>query len=79
MRLLGHPGHPMLVIFPAGMFIMIVAGVIGGLIAASFGFTDWMQLPGIRALGNTGQVHNLAVNKRAGTGSKLLHRGFEGP
>ncbi len=68
MKLLGHPVHPMLVIFPAGLFItavvfdilflilhaavlatvsfyMIAAGVVGGLLAAVFGFLDWLKLP----------------------------------
>ena len=68
MKLLGHPIHPMLVVFPLGLFAtavvfdilllstanltfatvsyyMIIAGVIGGLLAAVFGFADWTGLP----------------------------------
>lgn len=68
MRILGHPVHPMLVVFPLGLFVvaiifdivdfagagsvlapttfyMIAAGVVGGLLAAVFGFLDWMKLP----------------------------------
>ncbi len=67
-KIFGHPTHPMLVVFPIGLFAtavifdilsmvtaspifptvsyyMIAAGVIGGLIAAIFGFIDWMALP----------------------------------
>src|SRR5678815_1378503 len=68
MKLLGHPIHPILVVFPLGLFAtavvfdilflstanltfatvsyyMIIAGVIGGLLAAVFGFADWTGLP----------------------------------
>jgi uncharacterized membrane protein len=68
MKILGHPIHPMLVVFPLGLFVvaiifdilhlitgsltlsvvsfyMITAGVIGGLLAAIFGFIDWLGLP----------------------------------
>ncbi len=87
MRLLGHPVHPMLIIFPAGMFIMavifdilrlifggtalatasyymIAAGIVGGLIAAFFGFLDWVQLPGdsrARRLGAWHGVGNFVI------------------
>ena len=67
-KFLGHPIHPVLVMFPFGLlatslifdvihmisgnpslptasFYMIAAGVIGGLIAALFGFIDWLALP----------------------------------
>jgi uncharacterized membrane protein len=67
-KLLGHPIHPMLVVFPLGLlatavifdilyltfnnqlfptasFYMIAAGVVGGLLAAIFGFIDWAALP----------------------------------
>jgi len=70
---LGHPVHPMLIVFPLGLFSvaaifdiiyvstqnghwadiafwMIAAGIIGGLIAAVFGFIDWLSIPeGTRA------------------------------
>jgi|SwirhisoilCB2_FD_contig_61_58356_length_607_multi_2_in_0_out_0_1 uncharacterized membrane protein len=72
-KLLGHPIHPMLIVFPLGLlaisvvfdiirlfngndvlavvaFWNIAAGVIGGLLAALFGFLDWLNLPsGTRA------------------------------
>jgi uncharacterized membrane protein len=72
-RLLGHPVHQMLVVFPLGLlatavvfdiiylagnsqimaavsYWMIAAGLIGGLLAAPFGFIDWMGIPeGTRA------------------------------
>jgi uncharacterized membrane protein len=63
----GHPVHPMLVVFPLGLFwtaiifdiirliggnptwgqvsfYLIAAGVIGGLVAAVFGLTDWLAI-----------------------------------
>lgn len=68
MKLLGHPVHPMLVVFPLGLlatavvfdviylvgnnptmavvaYWMIAAGVIGGLVAAPFGWIDWFGIP----------------------------------
>ena len=67
-KLFGHPVHPMLIVFPLGLFAtavifdvlyltaanpvfptvsfyLITAGVIGGLLAAIFGFIDWLALP----------------------------------
>ena len=67
-KLFGHPIHPMLIVFPLGLFsvavlfdilylifgnpilptvsfYMIAAGVVGGLLAAIFGFVDWLGLP----------------------------------
>ena len=70
---LGHPIHPMLIVFPFGLlpvavifdiiywktgnghwadisYWLIAAGVIGGLLAAVFGFIDWLKIPdGTRA------------------------------
>lgn len=72
-KFLGHPTHPMLIVFPLGLFIAavvfdliylvtaneafatvafwnIAGGVIGGLLAAIFGFLDWLAIPdGTRA------------------------------
>ncbi|HEY9426682.1 MAG TPA: DUF2231 domain-containing protein [Gemmatimonadaceae bacterium] len=72
-RLLGHPVHQMLIVFPLGLlgmavifdiirlifgatglasssYHMIAAGVITGLLAAVFGFIDWLAIPsGTRA------------------------------
>ncbi len=73
MKVLGHPIHPMLVVYPLAMFVgavifdilylithslalptvsffMIATGIVGGLMAAVFGFLDWLGLPsGTRA------------------------------
>lgn len=81
-RLFGHPIHPMLIIFPAGLFSMavicdiiylfngnsvfstiafydIAGGIIGGLLAAIFGFRDYLAIPsGTRAKG-VGLTHGL--------------------
>jgi len=72
-KLLGHPIHQMLIVFPLGLLAMalvfdiihlatnvgywsevahwmIAAGLIGGLLAAPFGFIDWLAIPaGTRA------------------------------
>ncbi|MEW6705081.1 MAG: DUF2231 domain-containing protein [Pseudomonadota bacterium] len=81
-KLLGHPVHQMLIVFPLGLlatavlfdlvhiasgrpmmaavaYWMMVAGIIGGLLAAPFGWLDWMQIPrGTRAK-RVGLVHGL--------------------
>ena len=65
MKILGHPVHPMFVvavildivymitkaaILPTVSFYMYAAGILGGLIAAVFGFIDWLGLqPSSRA------------------------------
>lgn len=72
-KLLGHPVHQMLIVFPLGLlatsvifdlvyfatentvhalvaYWMLVAGIVGGLVAAPFGFIDWLAIPrGTRA------------------------------
>ena len=72
-KLLGHPIHQMIIVFPLGLlamalvfdiihlttnvgywseiaYWMIAAGLIGGLLAAPFGFIDWLFIPaGTRA------------------------------
>jgi uncharacterized membrane protein len=72
-KLLGHPVHPMLIVFPLGLLATavifdvlylitdrpgfpvaaayaIAAGIIGGLVAALFGWIDWFAIPaGTRA------------------------------
>jgi uncharacterized membrane protein len=72
-RLLGHPIHQMLIVFPLGLlatavvfdliylatgadvmaavsYWMMAAGIVGGLLAAPFGFIDWLAIPkGTRA------------------------------
>ncbi len=89
-KLLGHPIHPMLIVFPLGLlatalifdvlylvlgvgalgtasYYMIGAGVIGGLLAAAFGFLDWLHLPSgtrakaIGAMHGTGNVVVVAL------------------
>ena len=81
-KLLGHPIHPMLIVFPLGLlatslvfdiayeasgdarwalvtFVMITAGVIGGLLAAVFGLVDWLAIPkGTRAK-RIGALHGI--------------------
>lgn len=67
-KLLGHPIHPILVVFPLGLlatavifdlvhlmtghgywseiaYWMILAGIVGGLLAAAFGLIDWLIIP----------------------------------
>jgi uncharacterized membrane protein len=81
-KLLGHPVHPMLVVFPLGLlatavifdilhlifdnrllatasYYMIAAGVLGGLLAAIFGFVDWLALPNGSRAKNIGLWHGL--------------------
>ena len=72
-KALGHPIHPMLIVFPLGLlstsvlvdiirlmtantplayvsFVMIMAGLLGGVAAAVFGLWDWFHIPaGTRA------------------------------
>ena len=98
-KLFGHPVHPMLVVFPLGLFAtavvfdiiylatgnpflptasyyMIAAGVIGGLLAAIFGFVDWMALPNGSRAKNIGLWHGLGnfVITLLFAGSWLLRR-----
>lgn len=81
-KLLGHPIHPMLIVFPLGLlatavlfdliggftgiagftigsFWMIAAGVIGGLLAAIFGFWDWLHIPAGTRAKTVGLYHGL--------------------
>lgn len=72
-NVLGHPVHPMVIVFPLGLlpaavacdiiylvrgnpnwahisYWLIAAGVLSGIVAAFFGFIDWLALPnGTRA------------------------------
>jgi len=81
-KLLGHPIHQMLIVFPLGLlamavvfdivalatgqgywseiaYWMIAAGAVTGLVAAPFGFIDWLAIPtGTRAK-RLGAVHGL--------------------
>jgi uncharacterized membrane protein len=82
LKLLGHPVHPMLIVFPLGLlstavvfdvlyvfidnpdlaifsYWALVAGVIGGLVAAVFGAIDWAGIPrGTRAK-RIGAIHGI--------------------
>ena len=81
-KLFGHPIHPMLIVFPAGLFTsavivdilylilgipvlptvsfyMIIIGVVGGLLAAVFGFIDWGGLPANSRARSIGLWHGL--------------------
>jgi len=86
-KLLGHPIHQMLIVFPLGLlamgvifdliffgtdnamfaavaYWMMVAGVVGGLLAAPFGFIDWMSIPPDTRAKRIGALHgggNLVV------------------
>ncbi len=79
-KFLGHPIHPMLIVFPLGLlatalifdvlylilgvgelgmasYYMIGAGVIGGLLAAAFGFLDWLHVPSGTRAKSLGLMH----------------------
>jgi uncharacterized membrane protein len=81
-KLLGHPIHQMLIVFPLGLlamavifdvlaivlengywseigYWMIAAGVITGLIAAPFGFVDWLAIPAGTRAKRIGAIHGL--------------------
>jgi uncharacterized membrane protein len=79
-KLLGHPIHQMLIVFPLGLlamavifdivaiirsdgywseiaFWMIAPGVITGLLAAPFGFIDWLSIPSGTRAKRIGAIH----------------------
>ena len=79
-KLLGHPVHPMLIVFPLGLlaaavifdilyfltgntglatvsFWNIAGGLLGGLLAAVFGFLDWLAIPGGTRAKQIGLMH----------------------
>src|SRR3954470_8575972 len=79
-KLLGHPIHQMLIVFPLGLlamavifdllaiglgngywseinYWMIAAGVVTGLLAAPFGFIDWLGIPSGTRAKRIGAVH----------------------
>ena len=81
-KLFGHPIHPMLIVFPLGLFIMavladiaymvtnhiafaavaywnIAGGIVGGLLAAVFGFIDWLAIPGKTRAKSIGLYHGV--------------------
>jgi uncharacterized membrane protein len=81
-KLLGHPVHQMLIVFPLGLlamavifdlfaiglangywsdiaYWMIAAGVVTGLLAAPFGFVDWLAIPAGTRAKRIGAVHGV--------------------
>jgi uncharacterized membrane protein len=81
-KLLGHPVHQMLIVFPLGLlamavifdliaiavgdgywseiaYWMIAAGVVTGLVAAPFGFIDWLAIPNGTRAKRIGGVHGI--------------------
>lgn len=81
-KLLGHPIHQMLIVFPLGLlgasvvfdmlamvtgsmglatasYYMIAAGVMSGLLAAPFGFLDWLGIPKATRARSIGAIHGL--------------------
>jgi uncharacterized membrane protein len=81
-KLLGHPIHQMLIVFPLGLLGMAVifdlfaigmdqgywseialwmmaAGVVTGLLAAPFGFVDWLGIPSGTRAKRIGAVHGI--------------------
>jgi len=99
-KLLGHPIHQMLIVFPLGLlatsfffdigwlitkaenlgivsYWMIMAGIIGALLAAVFGFIDWLAIPSNTRAKRIGALHGIG---NVGVvllfiGSWLLRRG----
>jgi uncharacterized membrane protein len=80
---LGHPIHPILIVFPLGLFPVasifdiiylctdnghwadvsywiIAAGVIGALVAAVFGFVDWLGIPAGTRAKYIGLIHGIS-------------------
>ena len=81
-KLLGHPIHQMLVVFPLGLLAMaaifdlialatgqgywseialwmMIAGVVTGLLAAPFGFVDWLAIPARTRAKRIGALHGV--------------------
>jgi uncharacterized membrane protein len=81
-KLLGHPIHQMLIVFPLGLlamaiifdliaialgngywseiaFWMIASGVVTGLLAAPFGFIDWLGIPSGTRAQRLGAIHGI--------------------
>jgi uncharacterized membrane protein len=82
LKLLGHPIHPMLIVFPLGLlatavifdilyvasgnadlatfsYFALIAGVVGGLLAAVFGLLDWMKIPKDTRARRIGAIHGV--------------------
>jgi len=86
-KVFGHAMHPMLIVFPLGLFSAavlfdlirifhggsgwgeaafydIAVGIVGGLLAAVFGFIDWLAIPGgtrAKAIGLWHGAGNFAI------------------
>jgi len=82
-KVLGHPLHQMLIVFPLGLLVtsvvfdgvyyfggrnprwaevsywMVVAGLVGGLVAAIPGWIDWLAIPGGTRAKSIGLIHGL--------------------
>lgn len=79
-KLLGHPIHQMLIVFPLGLlataviidliyfvsgalifaelsYYLVVAGLIGGAVAAPFGLIDWLAIPPNTRAKRIGALH----------------------
>ena len=62
--------------FPVVSYWMITAGIIGGLLAAVIGFTEWLAIPSDSRAKSIGIMHGLGnlVIVRLFVGSWWLHR-----
>ncbi|MGI8586214.1 MAG: DUF2231 domain-containing protein [Chloroflexia bacterium] len=81
-KLAGHPIHPMLIVFPLGLFVtatvfdlvymlvghtsfsdaaywMSIAGIVGRLAAALFGFLDYLNVPAGTLARQVGMYHGI--------------------
>ena len=81
-KLLGHPIHQMLIVFPLGLlatavvidviyfagdslifaevsYYLVIAGLIGGTVAAPFGFIDWRAIPRNTRAKRVGALHGI--------------------
>ena len=79
-KLLGHPVHQMLIVFPLGLlataviidviyfvngallfaelsYYLVIAGLIGGVVAAPFGLIDWLAIPRNTRAKRIGALH----------------------
>ena len=88
-KLLGHPIHQMLIVFPVGLlstavivdvlyffgralifaqvsYHLVIAGLIGGVLAAPFGYIDWRAIPRNTRAKRIGALHGV------GNGAVLL-------
>lgn len=81
-KLLGHPIHQMLIVFPLGLlatavivdlvyfagealifaevaYYLVIAGLIGGAVAAPFGYIDWRAIPPNTRAKRVGALHGI--------------------